>query len=211
MRDLLVGCCYDVLRAIGWLILRVGCRLEVRGRQHLPRQGGVVLASNHRSFLDPVVVGVACPRRLVFLARADLFAVPWLGGFMRFMQARSIDRHALETGLRDAIRCLRRGQAVIIFPEGGRQYSGQLGVAKPGVGLLAAGAKVPVVPVFVEGTREALPPGSKWLHPAKIRVAFGPQIGYPERRLSSAVYQQIAQDLTASWRRLHDTHGRDTA
>ena len=210
MCRILAACCYALLRTACWFVLRLGFGLEVRGRHHLPRRGGFVLASHHVSFLDPVALIVACPRRLVFLARAELFRMPWLGSFMRFMQTLPIDRRETETGLREAVRLLRRGRPVAIFPEGGRQLSGTIGTAKPGMGLLAAYAEVPVVPVLVKGTFEALPPGATWPRLAKIRVAFGPQIRYPQRRLSSAVYQRIAQHVTASWQDLHDTHGRDT-
>lgn len=202
MRALLVGSIYHALRALAWPILRVVYRLTVHGLEHVPRRGGCILACNHVSFLDPAVLGVACPRRITFLAREPLFQEPWLGSFMRFMGAIPVDRHRTDVGLRHAVRMLRRGRVVTIFPEGGRQFSGRIGSAKPGVGLVAAKARVPVVPVLLRGTFEALPPGARWLRPAKIRVAFGPQIRYPDGRLSEHAYRQLAEQVTASWHHL---------
>lgn len=205
MHDLLIRLLYRLLWCLGVVVFRLGFGLEVRGREHLPSRGGVVLACNHVSYLDPAVVAVACPRRVVFLARQALFQVPWLGAWMRFMKTPSVDRRSTETGLRTAVRLLRQGQPVIIFPEGGRQLSGRLGTVRPGVGWLAAKAKAPVVPVLLTGTRHALPPGSPWLRPAKIRVAFGPPIRYPVGRFSSQAAERLAQQVRRGWQRLRDS------
>ncbi|MBI3087788.1 MAG: 1-acyl-sn-glycerol-3-phosphate acyltransferase [Candidatus Omnitrophica bacterium] len=202
MRTLLATFLYHALRGPAGLILRIVYRLTVRGLEHLPRRGGCLLACNHVSFLDPAVLVVACPRRITFLARAALFREPWLGPFMRLMGAIPVERRETDVGLRQAIRMLRRGRLIAIFPEGGRQFSGRIGAAKPGVGLLAAEARVPVVPVLLRGTFEALPPGARWLRPAKIRVAFGPPIRYPDGRLSEVAYRQLAEQVTASWHHL---------
>ena len=191
-----------MLRTIAWVLLRLGYRLRVEGLEHLPARGGVILACNHVSFLDPAVLAACCPRPVTFLARAALFAEPVLGPFMRGMGAIAVDRHNADVGLREAVQVLRRGRPVVIFPEGGRQFSGRIGTAKPGVGLLAAHAKVPLVPVLLEGTFQALPPQARWLRPAKIRVAFGPQIHYPVERLSEVAYHQLAEQVTACWHQL---------
>ena len=202
VRTVLVTCLYDVLRTITRAFLRVGYRFRVEGLEHLPKRGGVLLACNHISFIDPAAIGAACPRRVTFLARVTLFDEPLLGPFMRLMGAIAVDRRNADVGLRQAVRVLRQGRVVVIFPEGGRQFSGEIGTAKPGVGLLAAHAKAPIVPVLLEGTRQALPPRARWLRPAKIRVAFGPQIHYPVARLSEVAYQQLAQQVTARWHQL---------
>lgn len=205
MHERLVRSLRLLLRPIVWAVLRLGWGLEVSGAHHLPRRGGFIVAANHVSFLDPVVVAVACPRRVVFLARAALFELPVLGGFLRFVRAIPVDRHHTEVGLRSAVRLLRRGQPIAMFPEGGRQLSGALGQARPGVAFLAAGAQVPIIPLVLDGTRSALPPGARWLRRAKIRVAFGPQIRYPERRLSPEACARLARQVTASWQRLRES------
>lgn len=205
MHELLVRSVYTLLRPIAWVVLRLGFGLEVQGPHDLPQGGGFIVAANHVSYLDPAVVAVACPKRLIFLARQELFDVPLLGALLWFMKAIPVDRRQTEVGLRAAVRLLRHGQPVAMFPEGGRQFSGHLGKTRVGVGWLAASAKVPVIPLLLEGTRAALPPGAWWPRRAKIRVAFGPQLRYPEARLSSESCERLAQQVTASWQRLRDS------
>ena len=214
VRALAVRSLVAFLRPFARVLLNVRCGLRVHGAARVPRSGGVIFAANHVSFLDPVVLDMACPRRVVFLARQALFDVRWLGLVMRGMGTLQIDRHRAETGLRRAVRLLKQGKAVVIFPEGARQLEGP-GKAKRGVGFLAGCAQVPVIPVLLSGTQNALPPGGKWLKPAKIEIAFGPEIRYPSTRLSSDICEQLAQQVTTGWQQLrdslstqqHDSHG----
>jgi 1-acyl-sn-glycerol-3-phosphate acyltransferase len=142
------------------------------------------------------------------MAQAKLFDHPWLGAFMRGVHVIPLQRGEGDTAaIREAVRRLRRGEAVAIFPEGGRQFSGRIGTAKRGVGLLAELARVPLIPVVVQGTFEALPPTSRRLHPAKIRVAFGPQIPYttapvPTLLSSRSRHEQLAAQVTQQWHQL---------
>ena len=224
---MLQGVCYNLTKFISWLLFRFKFGLEVQGQRHVPREGPFILASNHVSFLDPLVLGVSCPRRLRFMARSDLFRHFALGIFLRAVGVISLRRSEQDvTAIRTAVQWLKRGQPIALFPEGTRQLSGKLGSAKRGVGLLAALAKVPIVPVVVAGTFKALPPHSKTLHPAKIRVAFGEKILYTispfleqdtsqaaserdssrslqdRRARASGVHQQLADTLTQRWRQL---------
>jgi 1-acyl-sn-glycerol-3-phosphate acyltransferase len=193
---------YQTLKLLARIILCLGFRIQIHGRQHIPRRGGFLLASNHLSYMDPVVLAVACPRYLVFVARADLFETPWLGALLRFLRAIPVHPTKPDLGLREAVRLLRHGQPIAIFPEGGRQFSGAIGTAKPGVGLLAASATVPIVPVLLQGTFEALPPTARMVRPTKIRVVFGAQIGYPKGLLPDQAYEALADQVTARWRQL---------
>lgn len=213
-----VSAYYTIVKLLSWIILRVGFSLEVRGREHLPRSGPYILASNHVSFLDPVVVGVACSRRVTFLARSTLFEQPLLGWFMRGCGVIPLLRGETDfTALRAAARRLRAGAVIGLFPEGTRQLSGTLGAARRGVGVLAVAADVPIVPMLVQGTYQAMPP-SGGLHRAKIRVAFGPQITYtkarfsprgsetiePERGHRSSRHEDLAEAVTHSWHQLQE-------
>ena len=198
---------YYVVRFLLQAIFRLGFGMDVRGRSHIPRRGGFLLASNHLSYLDPPLLGAACPRRLSFMAQAKLFEEPWLGAFMRGVHVIPLHRGEGDvTAIREAVRRLRRGEAVAIFPEGGRQFSGKLGTAKRGVGLLAELARVPTIPVLVNGTFEALPPGSRRLRRAKIRVAFAEQIPYttpPVPTLTTRErHDQLAARVTQEWHHL---------
>lgn len=170
---------YDLTKSLLWMFFRCGFGLEVRGRAHIPKTGPFVLASNHVSFLDPPVLGAACPRPIGFMARDTLFKTAWLGLFMRGVHVIPLKRETGDLGaVREAMKRLHAGEVVAIFPEGGRQVSGTFGVVKRGVGLLAESARVPILPVVVQGTFQAWPPGEPHLRRAKIRVAFGPAIAY---------------------------------
>lgn len=205
---------YAFVKAVLWVFFRLGFGLEVSGQEHVPQQGSFIVASNHVSYLDPPVIGVACPRRLSFLARSSLFRHPLLGAFLRGIHAIPLKREEGDLGaVRTAVLRLQRGEPVAIFPEGGRQLSGRLGEAKRGVGLLAAMARVPIVPAVVTGTFQALRPGSRWFARAKIRVAFGPPIPYTTALASVARsvrsrHQHLADALTQQWRRMREqNHG----
>jgi 1-acyl-sn-glycerol-3-phosphate acyltransferase len=178
---------------------RIRYGLQVTGAASVPRRGGVVVACNHVSYLDPLSLAACCPRRLRFMARANLFDHWLLGPYLRSTGVMPLQREERDVAaLRLAIERLRRGEAVAIFPEGGRQFSGQLGAAKRGVGLLAATARVPIVPVLVQGTFEALPPDASRLRRAKIRVAFGKPIPYTTGSVSPPGETVSSQRSSAS-------------
>ncbi len=216
----MVPLCYAFSKFVLWVLFRGRFGLEVRGQECVPTRGPFIVASNHISFLDPPLLGVACPRRLRFLARADLFRKPLLGLFLRSVGVMPLKRDEADmASMRAALVRLERGEGVAIFPEGTRQLTGRLGIAKRGVGLLAVAARVPIVPVLVRGTFEALPPGYTRLQKAKIRVAFGPPIPYTEhsapaapsdvpptegRGSGRARHEQLAEAVTQSWRRLDE-------
>jgi 1-acyl-sn-glycerol-3-phosphate acyltransferase len=227
MRELLTRLCYAASKLILWLGLRLWCGLEVHGQQHVPRRGAFIIAGNHVSYLDPPVVGVACPRPARFMARDTLFRHPLLGAYLRAIGVIPLARGEHDPrALRQALRRLRAGEAVAIFPEGHRQLSGELGAARRGVGLLAMTAKVAIVPVLLQGTRAALPPGSGWLRRAKIRVAFAPAIPYTGAsfdapadahrasggpsavRSARDAHQALADEVTRQWHRLQERWGR---
>ena len=199
---------YFFTKFVCWLLFRLRFGLKVRGQEHVPKRGAFVLASNHVSFLDPPLMGAACPRRLRFMARADLFAKTLLGTFLRLVRVIPLKRGEADlAAVREALALLRQGEPIAIFPEGGRQLSGRLGVAKRGVGLLAEAASVPIIPVYVKGTFEALPPSAPRLQRAKIRVAFGPPISYTTTSLkgkppSHRRHEQLAAVVTEAWCRL---------
>ena len=145
---------------------------EVRGREHVPLTGAVIVASNHISFWDPPLVGSAAVRELNFLAKEELFRTPVLGPLIRTFNAIPIRRGVADlSGLTRAMDVLRAGRALIMFPEGTRARDGELHEPRPGVGMLAVATDARVVPVYISGSNQ---PG-KWLfRRGKVRVWFGP-------------------------------------
>ncbi len=188
-----------------WIIVRGFARLlfhlQVSGQDHIPRTGGVLIAANHASYLDIPILGCALPRRASFIGRMDLFA-GIVGSVLRYLgwipiRRGQVDRKAFD----EAVRRLKAGQVVVIYPEGTRTEDGQLQPGKPGIGMMAATAGCPVLPALLEGTYDALPPGAHWIRLRPIRVAFGEPIDFSaalesesEDKMKS-VYQQFSQEI----------------
>ena len=152
-------------------------RLRRLGREHIP-DGGLVLAANHRSFLDPFAIGCCVPRPVYFMAKQELFRNPILGWFLNCMGAFPVRRgESDEESVATALQLLGRGEAVVIFPEGTRIQAGSLGTPKRGVGRLALQSGTPVVPVAVAGSDRVR---SGWrIRPVKVHVRIGPPLTFP--------------------------------
>lgn len=190
---------YRILRLAALIIYKIFFGFEIKGRENIPQSGGFILASNHVSHLDPVVLGCALSRRLDFMAREDLFSVPGLSWVLLKVGAFPVKRNSADlSALKGAINRLRNGKGLVLFPEGTRQAKGSLSGVQPGIGFLAAKVGVPVVPALIKGTDTALPKGAKFIRPAKISVCFGKQI-FVERRMP---YRDIAQHIMDNIRHL---------
>lgn len=164
--------------------VRTWCRVEVTGLEHVPRQGPVLLASNHQSFADSVVIPVVVPRRVRFLAKEDYFTgtglLGWLNRtFFTATGAVGVPRGAhveAKASLHAALDVLQAGDAFGIYPEGTRSRDGRLYRGKTGVAWLALTSGAPVVPVGLVGTDRAQPIGTKVLRPHRISVHFAPPV-----------------------------------
>ncbi len=170
---------YQVLKPLTAALMRLAFRLEVRGREHVPTAGPVLLVSNHVSVLDPPFVGASAPRELYFLAKEELFSVPLFGRLIKALHARPVRRDGSDSrALKAALKLLAENRAILLFPEGTRGVEGRLGEGKPGAGMLAVMSGAPVVPVYVSGTARALPPGRALPHLCRVRVTFGPPLSF---------------------------------
>ncbi len=152
-------------------------RLRRLGTEHIP-EGGVILSSNHRSFLDPFVIGCCLGRPIYFVAKQELFRNPALGWILNCLGAFPIKRGASDEESMDTARALlERGQAVVIFPEGTRIRTGSLGSPKRGVGRIALQSGKPVVPIAVTNSENAR---RGWLiRPVKVHIRCGPALTFP--------------------------------
>jgi 1-acyl-sn-glycerol-3-phosphate acyltransferase len=183
-------------------LLRILFGFRVYGREHIPKEGGVLLAANHRANLDPPIVGAAATREVHFMAKEGLFRVSrfftWLiTTFNAFPLRREGGDHE---AMKVVMRLLREGKAVVIFPEGTRSKSGAMLPAKMGVGYLALSTGSAVVPANISGTNRKI--RELLLGRARIEVRFAPAIQdfskYPPakegyRQLSEEVIQKIAE------------------
>lgn len=136
----------------------LGFSLRTEGAQHVPRSGPLLVVANHQSFLDPVSIGLAIPRRLVYLARKGLFRNPLFRWLIRSLNAVPIDQDGVgKEGIRTILEQLALDQPVLIFPEGERSATGTMNPLKPGVHLLIKRAHAPIVPVGIAGAYDAWP------------------------------------------------------
>lgn len=202
---------YAFLKPIAVALMRLFFRLEARGREHVPREGALLLVSNHVSVLDPPLVGGAAPRKLYFLAKEELFRIPILGRLIHAVNARPVRRDGSDSrALKSTLRLLGEGKAILIFPEGTRGRGNEwLGEGKPGAGMLAVMSGAAVVPVYVSGTDRALPRGATLPRPAKVRVRFGPPLhfkaGRDDRRKEQ--YREASAEMMRAIAQLRDQQG----
>ena len=178
---------YWVVKAILTPILRTLFRPWVEGAEHIPTEGGAILASNHLSFSDSIFLPLKVPRRVTFLAKADYFTGKGVKGvltkgFMSGVGQVPIDRSggaASEAALRTAKRILSEGNLLGLYPEGTRSPDGRLYRGKTGVARMAIEAGVPVIPVAMIGTDKSQPVG-KVLPNLRVRpgVVFGPPLDF---------------------------------
>jgi len=172
---------YDLLRFVCRTGSLAALRVRCHGSHQLPKTGGALLLVNHQSHLDPMVIGAVCDRRMNYLARQSLFRFAPFRWLIRSLDAIPIDRDGSGlSGLKETLRRLKRGEVVVVFPEGTRSTDGEIGVLKPGFGTLARRAKVPLLPAAIDGTFEAWPRNRVLPLPAAVVVQFGTPIWPPE-------------------------------
>ncbi|MFC1674267.1 lysophospholipid acyltransferase family protein [Candidatus Omnitrophota bacterium] len=187
---------YSFSRFISYLFLKVFFRLQVKGAENIPKEGGFILASNHVSYLDPVVVGVACPRKVNYMARRDLFSNPLFAWFLRRLRVFPVKRSSADiSALKEAISWVKRGFGLVLFPEGTRSQDGRVGQAHDGIGFLAAKLDVPVIPAYIQGTEVVMPKGAKGIHSGKVSIIFGNKVSIERRSHYHGIAQKIMQDI----------------
>lgn len=197
---------YRFMRALFILYFRAMGAWEVTGHEHVPREGAVLIAPNHLSFLDPPLIGCALRRPGWFMAKAELFRIPGFAWLIRGMHAYPVKRGAVDrAALKRTLNFLKNGEVVCVFPEGTRSADGTLGPIEIGIGMLALKSGASIVPVGIRGTDRMLSRHAKWVRPAKIRVRFGPPLGVPaapDGRAEREACQQVAERLGDALRAL---------
>jgi len=197
---------YAMARVFLRAFFRLFNRWEVAGRERVPAEGGVLLVANHTSYADPPIVGTASPRPVNFMAKAELFRIPVLGWLIRRTHAFPVRRGTTDReALRRAIRMLRDGRVLLVFPEGTRSPDGRVMEAEQGAAFIALSAGAYVVPVAIDGADRVLPRHSPIMRPAKLRVAFGEPVDLSQlygQRLTREVLGQASERMMAALRGL---------
>ena len=197
---------------IGWLVFRAifatYFRWRVFGAANVPQQGGVILAANHGSFLDPPLIGCGVNRTISFLARESLFHFPGMGALLRSWSVVPVDRDGGGAkGLKMILNRLLAGGGIVLFPEGTRTKDGNLQPARSGIGLTVIKSTAPVVPVRVFGTFEAYGRNHKFPRPQRIIIKYGEPMDFAALRSEAKIcdktrlkeiYQQVADEIMAA-------------
>jgi 1-acyl-sn-glycerol-3-phosphate acyltransferase len=179
---------YLIARFVLRPLFLIAFRPHVTGRENVPTEGPFILASNHLSFIDSMAIPLMAPRRVGYLAKAEYFTTPGIGGWFTrtlftALGALPVERQthrAAQEALDTAMTVLRAGGGFGVYPEGTRSRDGRLARGKTGVAWLALTADCPVVPVAILGTDRIQPIGSRWIHPHRFSVTFGEPLTFPE-------------------------------
>jgi 1-acyl-sn-glycerol-3-phosphate acyltransferase len=174
-------CWYLLGYSLSKAIAKTFFNYRVIGAENMIEEGPCIIAANHCSYLDPPLVGVACQRAIHYLARKSLLDIPVLGPILPQLNVIPVDqKNADRSALMGAIRVVKNGGAVLIFPEGSRSWDGDLQPAQPGIGMIVAKTGAPVVPVRVFGTFETYPRGATLPRLSSIKVAIGKRLTFSD-------------------------------
>jgi 1-acyl-sn-glycerol-3-phosphate acyltransferase len=196
----------------GWCFFRlmytVYFRWRIYNSERVPLKGGVILAANHASFLDPPLVGSALNRQINYMARASLFRYPGVGWLLRHWNAVPVDRDGGgAAGLKAILERLLAGGAIILFPEGTRTKDGKLQPARSGIGLTVIKSEAVVIPARTFGTFECYNRTIHFHLPKQLAVKYGEPMMFEKLRAEAKtcskprlkqIYQEVADEIMAA-------------
>ena len=163
-----------LFQALDVCYARVYHRLHVRAPPRLPRDGAAILVSNHTSGLDPLLIQAVCPRLIVWMVAQEYVELPALSGIFRMIEAIPVGRDGRDmAATRQALRALSDGRILGVFPEGRIERTRELLPFQTGVALMALKTRLPIHPVYVDGTQRGQPMGRAFLHRQQAVVTFG--------------------------------------
>ena len=181
---------YWIAHGLICLFSKIFVPVTVLGKENFPPDKSVVIASNHESNLDPILLGLACGRKLSYVAKESLFKNRVFSFFLFQVGAFPIRRDFGDVGaIKEALRRLQRRGRIVVFPEGTRKSHEGAKRVQPGVGLLAVKGNATIIPAFIRNSEKILPPGSKFIRPGRVTVAFGKPLLYSK----DDSYLQIAE------------------
>lgn len=201
---------YNGLRTVCRLLGVAVFAMRVGGRQHLPASGAALVLGNHQSNFDPVLYGLGSNRRMNYVARQGLFGFAPLRWLIESLDAIPIDREGTGlAGLKETLRRLKRGEIVLLFPEGTRTPDGRVHSFKPGFCALARRSGAAIVPAAVAGAFEAWPRTSLLPRRQVIHVTYGPSLGAAE--IAALDDERLVAEVERRVRALYAGLGRQRA
>jgi len=196
---------WKVGRLVARFLTTFGWDLKSYGLRNVPRSGGVLLVSNHQSYLDPIVIAAHLYRPMSYMARSGLFENKYFGWLIRSFNAFPIKQGEGDLGaIRETVRRLHEGHMLNIFPEGSRTEDGELQKILPGAALVIRKARVPVVPTIIEGSFDAWKRGWKLPRPGLIRVIYGEPMYHLHELKPAEIVKEIDRELRVLMQRVRE-------
>lgn len=184
---------YHFARFLANIIFRIIFRIKVKGKENIPKEGRLVLCSNHISNLDPIILGITIPRPIAFMAKKELYENKLLSKIIYGLGAFPVDRKGSDiSAIKTSLRVLKNEKILGIFPEGTRVHEMNLKNVKSGISLISIKGKSPIIPVFIE---------SKYKLFSKVTVTIGELIYFDDyygEKLNNEDYKKISKDIIKS-------------
>lgn len=192
---------YPVVLLVAKGFLKLFFGLKATGQEHFMK-GPALICANHSSYLDPPIIACASPQEIHFLARDSLFKQPLFGWFIRQLNSHPVKpSNADVSAFKTVLSCLKRGEKVLIFPEGGRSLDGEIGPLKEGAAMLSIQGDAPIIPAYIEGAFQAWGRGKKPKLFNKVSASFGPPIypsefaHLPKKEAKEAITKRLEQEM----------------
>lgn len=174
-------------------IFKIIYRVEVQGIEKIPDEGKAILCANHKSNLDPIVLGIICPRPIFFMAKKELFQNKLISKILYSLNAFPVDRQGSDiSAIRKSLEILKNDQILGIFPEGTRVSSVDINSAKPGISMIAIKSKSPIIPVYIDSSYKPF---------QKVKIKIGDMIyldNYHDKKLRTEDYKDISIKILQS-------------
>lgn len=190
---------HHFVRLLLEVVIRLYFRLEVHGRENIPRRGPFIISPIHRSYLDTPVIGAAIWRLMRYMGAEKMWTNRQLGWFLTAMGGFPVQRGAADReALKAALAVVERGEPLVMFPEGTRQSGPVVSEMFDGPAYVSCRTGVPIIPVGLGGTERAMPKGKKYILPVKMVVVIGEPIAPPPKKESGRVSRNGVRELTVT-------------
>lgn len=193
---------YNIFYNLAKLLARFLFSMKVVHPERMVEEGPLIIAVNHSSYFDPPLAGICSRRGVYYLARKTLLKWPFFGPLFPAMNVIPVERDGNDmSALREVIKKVKEGNAIVLFPEGTRSKDGKLQPARAGIGLVIAKTRAPVLPMRIFGAYEAFPKGSKGLQLTNITVSIGKPIYFTTDEIEPTTretYQQLSDRVMAA-------------
>ena len=184
---------YNSLKSIAGVLLRLVYRIQVIGKDKIPKEGKLILCSNHIHNLDPIMISIVVPRQISWMGKKELFGNKIMASFLGALGVFPVDRNEPDLStIKNSIRILKEEGVLGIFPEGTRVKEMNLENAKPGIALIGVKAKSPVLPIYIEGSYKFF---------SKVKIYIGDPIDFTQshdKKLSTEEYGLYSQNILKS-------------